>query len=95
MEAPPNLNAPAHPIESNENKMSCRAQLCVRQLLFCSVCCPWRAGALAKAAQRKHSGERARLAFTNFSIISRKQATVDKPVLDDIPRRYSLKLSKK
>jgi len=50
---------------------------------------------LAKAAQRKHSGERARLAFTNFSIISRKQAMVDKPVLDDIPRRYTLKLSKK
>jgi len=24
MEAPPNLNATAQPIESNENKMSCR-----------------------------------------------------------------------
>ena len=26
MEVPPNLNATAQPIESKENKMSCRAQ---------------------------------------------------------------------
>jgi len=26
MEVPPNLNATAQPIESNENKMSCRGQ---------------------------------------------------------------------
>ena len=34
MEAPPNLNATAQPIESNENKMSCRTATSVdpRQL---------------------------------------------------------------
>ena len=70
MEVPPNLNATAQPIESNENKMSCRAdhespaahrrcaadncsRLAVRDI-DCSVCCPWRAVALA--AQRKILG---------------------------------------
>jgi len=35
MEAPPNLNATAQPIESNENKMSCRTATSVdpRQLI--------------------------------------------------------------
>ena len=33
MEAPPNLNATAQPIESNENKMSCRVATSPRQLI--------------------------------------------------------------
>ena len=33
METPPNLNATAQPIESNENKMSCRATTSPRQLI--------------------------------------------------------------
>src|SRR5947199_102740 len=33
MEAPTNLNATAQPIESNENKMSCRAATSPRQLI--------------------------------------------------------------
>jgi len=32
MEVPPNLNATAQPIESNENKMSCRVTTSPRQL---------------------------------------------------------------
>jgi hypothetical protein len=33
MEVPPNLNASAQPIESNGNKMSCRATTSPRQLI--------------------------------------------------------------
>jgi hypothetical protein len=33
MEAPPNLNQTAEPIESNENKMSCRETMSLRQLI--------------------------------------------------------------
>jgi hypothetical protein len=33
MEAPPNLNATAQPIEPNENKMSCRATTSPWQLI--------------------------------------------------------------
>jgi hypothetical protein len=39
MEVPPNLNTTAQPIESNENKMSCRAATSPRQLIAVLLLC--------------------------------------------------------
>ena len=94
MEAPPNLSATAHPIESNEEELpgaTLRPAALPRSVASAVLGEPepWR-----RLLSENIPGS-ARLAFTNFSIISRKQAMVDKPVLDDIPRRYTLKLSKK
>jgi hypothetical protein len=65
MEVPPNLNATAQPIESNENKKSCRATTIPGSSL--PFCCSVQSLLAVASSERKFFGARASRVLVNAS----------------------------